>query len=130
MTREDRNRSIQATDADEGRRPREAGARFRDTSASDRVSGAVEMMDRGDEVVGSGSGESSTSSDDHDGGILANPGSLERQREQAGAAVDVNSTDATRFADGTRDAGSRPTTEPLEWIPPPNIVPEGERSDR
>lgn len=129
MTREDRNRSIQATDRDEGRRPREAGGRFRDTSASDRVSGAVEMMDPGDEVVGSGSGESSTSSDGHDDGSLANPESLERQREHAGA-VDGTGADATRVDDGTPDAGSRRTTERLEWIPPPNTVPEGERSDR
>ena len=128
MKSEDRNRFTQAGDANDDRRSRESGATSRDTDALEAVSDVTSGKGRRDEVGRSGIYPGSSRLADVPGDAeLVTPGELGRRLEHdSEAAGEVEK----RFDDRLREPQGREDDAISEWVPEPNIVPEGERSER
>ena len=123
MKSEDRKGSTLASDAIDDRESRAS-------DASEQVSGVTSGKGRRDEVGHTGIHPGSSSSSEIPGDAeLVTPGELGRSRHH-GEPSDRDDQGVAPFDEAIGNADSSRDREMLEWTPPPNIVPEGERSDR
>lgn len=126
MNSEDRKPSMDRGDAYDERASRASDAGTVDTGASDEVSDVTSGKGRRDEVGHTGIYPASSATDAPADAELVTPGEMGRARERAGApsegAGSAQSPDSERAVSEDENLTS-PSEEP-------DIVPEGERSER
>lgn len=110
----------------EDRPTRGSGAGTGDSDASDQVTDVTSGKGRRDEVGHTGIYPGSATSDVPGDAEVVTPGQFGSSRERTARESDGQLTPA----DTGRDPASDSAESHLEWTPSPNIVPEGERSDR